>query len=651
MMDTLRSAERRTLAIGSLVLAAILVLALHVFSQLMFRGIQIDLTEQSIYTLTQGTRDVLKAVKEPITLRFFVSRELVEQSPALNNYAKSVQELLERYVELSNQNLKLEILYPEPFSPEEDRAVGFGLHGVPLTQAGNLGYFGLAGTNTTDDLDVIPFFTLSRERFLEYDLSRLIQNLDKPKNKKIGIITSLPMMNDPMRRYRPWQIIEQMRQFFDVETVTMEDPVPDDIDVLMVVHPRDMDDTDRYYIDQYVLGGGKTMIFVDPFSEEATRGNAMQRQPPDTGSDLDKLFKAWGLVFDKKKVLGDRDAAQRVSAGKDALGRQVITNYLAWLTFSGENLRRDDVITGELEKINVASTGFIDKAEGAEIKFEPLIQSSKQSMVLAVSAVNKDPKPVRLLKNFKSADRVFTVAARVSGKLKSAFPDGPPKDKTREEIAKARRAKGEEVARPGPHLKESVRPVNMIVVADVDLLADSFWVRVQDFFGQKVVIPSANNGDFVINALDNLAGSNALISLRSRGVTSRPFHRVVALQKAAELRYRSKEQTLLDRLKDVEDKLKSLQTKDKPGGAKGKAAILSAEQKAAIENFRLQSLTTRKELRGVQLALRRDIDRLDGMLKLINIGLMPLLVIIFAIGLWLVRRRVAERHRAAAVTA
>ena len=243
MISRLQSVERRTLAIGSLVLAAVFFLALNVLSGQVFRGAQLDLTEGRIYTLSDGTRQILRSLKEPLTLRFFISSELLEQSPSFKNYAKSVQELLERYAALSNANLKLEIIQPEPFSPEEDRAVGFGLQGVPLTQAGNLGYFGLAATNTTDDLGIIPFFSRARERFLEYDLSRLIQNLANPKKKKIGLNTSLPIDADPMRRYRPWQIIKQMREFFDVERITLEDPVPDDIDVLLVIHPRDMDDT------------------------------------------------------------------------------------------------------------------------------------------------------------------------------------------------------------------------------------------------------------------------------------------------------------------------------------------------------------------------------------------------------------------------
>ncbi len=337
MAGGIKNWDRRTLGIAGLAMAAVFLVSLLVFSTEALRNATVDLTEAKVFTLSDGTKEVLSDIREPVTLRMFVSEELMEQSPALKDYARSVQELLERYAELSNGRIKLEIIHPEPFSPEEDRAVGFGLHGVPITQAGNLGYFGLAGTNTTDDLDTIAFFTPQRESFLEYDLSRLVQNLANPKKKKVGVVTSLPMDADPLKRYRPWQIIEQLRQFFDVQKITLEDPVPEDIDVLMVVHPRDMDDTDRYYIDQHIMRGGKAIIYVDPYSEEATRGNAMQRQPPDDGSDLKKLFEAYGIVYDKNKVLGDRKGAQRVSAGRDALGRPVITDYLAWVTLDGQS--------------------------------------------------------------------------------------------------------------------------------------------------------------------------------------------------------------------------------------------------------------------------------------------------------------------------
>lgn len=642
MAGTVKSMDQRRLGIMGLVVAAIFFLALHVVSTETFRNLTLDLTEDKIYSLSDGTKEVLAAIREPVTLRLFISDDLLEQSTGLKDYAKSVQELLARYVELSNGRIKLELIRPEPFSPEEDRAVGFGLQGVPITQAGNLGYFGLAGTNTTDDQDIIPFISPQRDRFLEYDLSRLVQNLANPKKKKVGLVSSLPMESDPIKRYRPWQIIKQLREFFDVQRISLEDPIPEDIDVLLVVHPRDMDDTDRYYIDQHVMRGGKTMIFVDPYSETATRGNAMQRQPPDDGSDLKKLFKAWGINYDKNKVLGDRQGAQRVSAGADSLGRPIITDYIAWVTLRGEQVNRSDVVTGELEQITIASSGFFDVAEGSGLTVEPLLTSSPQAMAIKVSDVKKDPKPHKLLQAFKAADKPFTVGARISGKFKSAFADGPPKDKMRDDIRDARLKKGEEVAKALPHLKESAKPANVILVADTDMLADSFWVRVQDFFGQRVPVPIANNADFLINAVDNMAGTASLIGLRSRGVTSRPFHTVDAMKREAELQYRSKEQGLLEKLQSIEGKLKDLQTKETKAG---KTVILSAEQKTAIDKFRRESISIRKELRSVQLSLRQEIDQLDALLKAINIGLVPAIVIVFALGLWLVRRGKLRRQQ------
>lgn len=644
MFNAVQSWDRRRLGMAGLAVAAIFFIALHVLSNETFRNISLDLTEQKIFTLSEGTREVMADVREPVTLRLFTSDDLMEQSPPLKDYAKNVRELLERYVELSNGRITLEIIRPEPFSPEEDRAVGFGLQGVPITQAGNLGYFGLAGTNTTDDLDVIAFLSPQREQFLEYDLSRLVQNLANPKKKKVGIVTSLPLTSDPLKRYRPWRIIEQLRQFFDVQRITLENPVPEDIDVLMVVHPRDMDDTDRYFIDQHIMRGGKAIIFVDPYSEEATRGNQMQRQPPDDGSDLPQLFKAWGINYDKSKVLGDRKGANRVSAGRDALGRPVITDYLAWVTLTGGQIARKDVVTGELEQINIASSGFISKADGSGLRMDPLLVSSDQSMEIDVKEIKGDPSPAKLLKNFKAADKPFVIAARFIGIFKSAFPDGKPKDKIRDEIREAQIKKGEKVEAVQKHLSVGAKPASVIIVADTDMLVDRFWVRIQDFFGQQVTVPIANNSDFLINAVDNMAGTASLIGLRSRGVTRRPFQVVDDIKRDAELRFRSTEQGLLEKLKEIEGKLKDLQTKETKEGT---TVILSSEQKDAVETFRRESIAIRQDLRSVQLALRKDIDRLDATLKIINIALVPALVIAFAVIFGLLRRRNARRHQIA----
>ena len=276
---------------------------------------------------------------------------------------------------------------------------------------------------------------------------------------------------------------------------------------------------------------------------------------------------------------------------------------------------------------------------------DPLLTTSPESMSLNVADTKGNPKPAELIKNFKPTGKPFVIAARYTGKFESGFPAGRPKDKIRKEIREAALKKGEEVPDFQKHLKESVKPVSLIVVADTDILVDRFWVRQQDFFGQRISVPVANNADFLTNAVDNMAGTAALISLRSRGVTSRPFHKVDDIKRAAEHKYRSTEQALLLKLKEIEGKLKDLQTKETK---EGKTVILTDKQKEGIEKFRRESISIRKELRSVQLALRRDIDQLDANLKVINIGLMPAAIILFAVGLGLVRRRNARHHQATA---
>ena len=638
--------DRKTLSIGALVLAIILFLSLNILSSGSLRKVQLDLTANSLYSLSDGTREVLASVKEPITLRLFVSRELLDASPGLGSYSNRVRELVEQYVTLSGGTITLEVIDPEPFSPEEDRAVGFRLQGVPLTEGGDIGYFGLAGTNTTDDQDVIGFLSPQREQFLEYDLTRLINNLANPEKKIIGLVSGLPIDADPLKQYKPWRIVELMKQFFEVRSLGLEPEIKDDIDVLMIVHPFGLSDKSLYAIDQYVMRGGKTMVFVDPYAEEGSRSNQAMRLPPDQGSDLDELFKAWGIEYSRDKVLGDLRSAQRVSAGVDPSGRPIITNYLAWLTFPQERLSRTDVILSELQLINVASAGFIKKAKDSTVTLEPLITSTTDSMAVDAAKVRFQPDPSAILKTFKSGNESLILAARITGTLKSAFPKGPPKDKKDKEAAKKEDtdAKGKKEAKP-VHLAVSKAPVNMIIVADSDILADAFWLQTQDLFGQKLVVPTANNADFVINALDNLSGSSALISLRSRGLSVRPFERVEELRQSAESQYRDKEQGLAKKLTDVQAKLKDLQTKEKAGSG----VVLSSEQQETIDKFRSEMVTIRRDLREVQHALRKDIDNLDSWIKIINIGAMPVIIALLAGVLALVRRgRAKHRHAVAA---
>ena len=633
--------DRRKLGIAGLVLAVILFLAVNIFANGAIRNLQADLTDNSLYSVSKGTETVLADLKEPVTLRYFVSRSLIDLSPGLGTYSQRVLELLQRYVDASGGKIRLEIIDPKPFSNEEDRAVGFGLQGVPLNDAGELGYFGLAGTNTTDDQDVIGFLQPQREPFLEYDLTRLVHNLAHPKKKVVGLVSGIPIDGDPANEYKPWSVVEQIKQFFEVKSLGLDPKITDDIDVLMIVHPFGLSDESLYAIDQFVMAGGKTMVFVDPYAEEGSRSNAAMRLPPDQGSNLETLFKAWGVEYVQDKVLADLGLAQRVQAAVDPQGRPVITNYVSWLSFPADRLRADDVITGQLRSINVATAGFISKAEDADIAFEPLIVSTEASAPMDAQKFRFQPNPAEILKEFEPKGQRLTLAARLSGKLKSAFPDGPPEAKDEDKKDEA----ADKDAPAKPHLEESEDVVNLIVVADSDILADTFWLQIQDFFGQRLVVPTANNADFVINALDNLSGSSELIGLRSRGFSDRPFDRVIEIQRAAELQYRDRERALLEELKEVEGKLKDLTTKEQESAA----VILTAEQKQTIEDFRRQIIKVRGELRDVRRALREDIDTLDGWIKIINIAAMPALIALFAIGLLIARNRRTRRRYAGSV--
>ena len=641
MADTAKKSairDSRTLAIAALGLAVVFFLAINVFSESAIKGYQVDLTEKQLYTLSDGTKQTLADVKEPITLRFFATQKLLRTTPGLSGYADRVQELLERYVSLSNGAIRLELIDPEPFSPEEDRAVGYGLSGVPLTEAGDLGYFGLVGTNSTDDSDVIAFLTPQRESFLEYDLTRMINNLAHPKKKVIALISGIPVDADPLKNYKPWAIVDQLNQFFEVRQQTLTPKITDDVDLVMIVHPIGLSAQAKYDIDQYVLRGGKVIVFVDPQAEEGSRSGQAMRMPGGLGSDMPELFKAWGIKYDKNQVLGDLKAGQRVQAGVDSFGRPIITRYVAWTTYGPENMEGDDVVTAQLRVVNFGTPGFIEKAEGATTTIEPLVTSTDSSGPFDAQMVRQNPQPAEILKEFKPQDRSYVLAARVTGMAKTAFPDGPPKSDNKDE------AKDEkDAAKAKPHLAESEKPLNVIVVADTDFIADLFWLRTQDLFGQQVTVPTANNGDFVVNAADNLAGASALIGLRSRGLSTRPFELVQKITNEAEDKYRAKERSLVKELEDVEKKMKELETTERAKGA----SVLSTEQQEEIRKFRARVIEIRRELREVQLNLRRDIDKLDSQLKLLNIAAMPAAVALFAVLVALVRRN-RKRARATA---
>ena len=656
--------NRRNLSVLGVALGLVLLIAVNVLTSALFPAARLDLTQDRLYTLSDGTRQVLRQLDEPVTLRLFLSDRLLREVPAYGAYATRVRDLLREYVNAAGGKLKLETFDPQPFSDVEDRAVALGLQGVPVDQGGEQVYFGLAGSNTTDDEEVIAFFQPEREPFLEYDLTRLVYKLARPNKRVVGLISTLPMEGDMMMAQMQggmpsaWAVLDQIRQFFTVRTLgTDVDAIPPDVDVLMLVHPTGLSDKVKFAIDQFVLKGGKALVFVDPYSETtAFRAQAMMmRGAPPSGasnptSDLEPLFAKWGIKMDSGSVVGDRRLARRVNAG--GASRVQAADYLAWISVPADDTNRKDPVTGDMQRLNFATAGILEPVDGAKTRFEPLVTSSNQAMHLPVSKVNTmgTPDILGILRSFKTEGKPLTIVARVSGPVETAYPDGPPQAaaeaKPADKPAAATPASAPAAA-PAPAKPAVVKQgdVNVIVVADTDMLDDRFWVQTQQFFGQKVAVPSANNADLVVNALDNLTGSNAMISLRSRGISDRPFTLVRAIQQDAESQFRAKEQELQDKVKDTEKKLADLRGSGKEAGGQ---PILTPEQAREIDRFRGQLIQTRGELRDVQRALRQDIDRLQSMIRFVNIGLIPLVVAVVAVVLGILRLR--RRRRASRVS-
>jgi len=613
--------SQRLYTTTGLLLAAALAVSVIVVVNAAVTSLRLDLTENRLFTLSEGTRNIIGTLDEPITLDFYFSRKTLSDFPLLMNYSGRVRDLLEEYEAKSGGKIRLKVIEPEPFSEEEDQAVAGGLEGISVNTAGDRGFFGLVGTNSTDDQAVIPFFQTSHEAALEYDITKLIYGLAHPKKRVVGIITGLPMFGFPAMQTQNWAIIDAMREFFEVRDLgPSPDGIDDDIDLIMVVHPKDLKEDAKYAIDQYLLAGRNAMLFVDPLAEADT-SRPDPDQPgtiPDLDSDLKYLFTGWGIEVLEEKVAGDIAAAMRVQTRGERGPEE--TYYLPWLRLGPDNLSQDDFTTSELEVIHMGTAGIIEKRDNSPLRVTPLIQTSTRSMAIERDLIFIQRDPNVMLQNFSPENKKLTLAARLSGTVPTAFPDGPPGGADKDAQAK--------------FLKEG--KVNLFLIADTDVLTDNFWIRKQNFFGIDIPQSIANNGDFLINAVDNLSGSTDLISLRSRGEYSRPFVVVEEIRLQAEQQFREQEQALQNKLKETEKKILELQNQ----GGEG-SVILSPEQTREIERFRDEEIKTRKELRSVQHELQKNIERLGARIKFANIGLMPILIALLALGagLYRVRRR------------
>lgn len=597
-----------------LLLIAVAFVGFNVLSTGLFKNTQLDLTEQKLYTLSAGTQQLLSELEEPVSLQYFYSNKATRDVPMLRSYAQRVEELLAAYVRLADGKLRLEVIDPEAFSEDEDRAAALGLQAVPLDQGGTQLYFGLAAENSQGDQQVIPFFALDQEELLEYELSRLISSVAQTERPVIGVMSSLPLNGgfDSAigQAVPPWVVLDEVRQQFHIERIKDDvDLIPEQVTTLFLVHPKHLSEATLYAIDQFVLAGGKLLVFVDPYSEADTAVGLPGELASDKASDLPELFAAWGLRMLPDQVVGDGVYAMSVGVGPE----QRAVRHPGWLNLPKKALSSRDVVTAQLNDITMATAGILEPLEGATTEFSPLLYSSEYAMPFAAQRFAMLQNPEELLAELEPTGERYVLAARISGPAQSAF------------------AEGIEGREPG---LQSAENINVLVVADSDILSDRMWVQVQNFFGQRLPQAWADNGSFAINALDNLSGSDALIGVRSRGNFNRPFTVVDELQRTAQARFHQKEQALQARLAATEEKLFALQQATDPE----QDLLLTDEQQTAMQEFLAEKLQLRKELREVRYQLNADIESLGTKLKFFNIAVMPILLTFMLLMLSLTRR-------------
>ena len=647
-----RSRQRGLFARLALVLLAVLFLAGVTLSDRLLRHARLDLTEEGAFTLAEDSRRVASSIDEPIVLRFYFSSRIAREIPQVGAYARHVRDLLEEFAAISDGKIELQVFDPEPFTDAEDRADAFGLQGLPVDRTGERVFFGLAGTNSTDDVELIPFFDEARERDLEYDIARIVHSLANPERPAVGLITGLPIAGSPMSQTGrgqndAWTIYNLLLASVDVrQIISTATSVSEEIDVVVLVHPKRLTDETLYALDQFVLRGGKLLVFVDPHSEgEAQHPDNLRRGMPPGGfaSNLGRLFEAWGIEVPAGELAGDAGLASRVQVPDRSRTRLMAVDYPLWLGIDRRGISRVDSVSAELSLLNIASPGHIRLLESAGATVTPLVTTSKDGGTVPVSLLQGPVDPLAVLHAFKPAEEPLVLAARLSGEVESAFPDGPPEPKAKdgeERAADGEKAEPDEEARAAwealkaSHLARSAAPMDVIAVADVDLLADPMWMVEGTMGDGRTGQAVADNAAFFLNAVENMTGRDDLVSLRSRGSFQRPFTLVEDIRRQAESKHRAKEKELLDRL---EEALRRLNQLERDPSAEGQV-VLTTAQTGSLKTLRADVIRLRRELRDVQHRLRRDVEALTSWLELVNIALVPALVAVFAVAVAYARR-------------
>ena len=598
---------------------------------------RLDLTADKLYTLSPGTKAILKKLDTPVEVRFYFSQSEARVPSHIRTYANEVEDLLEEFREVSGGKIRIRKIDPKPDSDAEERAQADGIEPQPTAQlAAENYYFGLC-VSLDPEKATVPL-PLDRERLLEYDVARAIGRVITTTKPVVGIMTPLPMFGMPMnpmmmrmgqRGQRPWVFVSELKQDYTVKQIQMDvDKIDDDVQVLIVAHPKSITDKAQYAIDQFVLRGGKLLALLDAMCfidrDQSQPNNPLAGMMPGGGSSLPKLLQAWGVAFESSKVAADLSFTKEISFQQGQRPQPMPT----FLFVNPDGINKQDVLTAQLDNLLIPMPGSFSGTPATGLELTVLLHTTKKSEL--VDGMTSQFSPQKTMDDFKPSGTEYPLAIRLKGKFKTAFPEGKPAEEKTEDKDKPEAEKKKDT---GDSLKESKTDSVVILVADADFLYDNFCVEVNPLFG--IASPINGNLGLAQNMIEQLSGDANLVGTRSRGALRRPFTVVQKMQAEAEDQYRDKIRKLNEELQNAQTQLTEMQAKKEPG----QKLILSPEQQAKIAEFQKKQRETQRELRELRKNLRQDVDSLENKLKWTNIAAMPFIVIVTGLSVFFVRKQ------------
>ena len=594
-------------AANILILCAALVCLNFIVAQI---NLKIDLTRDELYTLSEGSRAIVNQVEDDAVIQYFFSQSEANLPIMLKDYGRRVQELLAQFAALSPQ-LRLEVYDPRPDSDEEEMAARYGIHGAQTPDGAS--FIMGAALQFQDQTFAIPFFDPRKEMFLEYEIASMLARARETESRKVlGLLSGMALtaqeFTQPYMAQQAtpedWLFVKELERIFTIKElpVTVEE-IPDDIDLLLVLHPINMSEKTEYAIEQYILRGGKTALIVDPSARtvpDTSPTAAQSGRQTASRSNMANLFTALGVQYNELLVAADPQHSTRVSS------RSGPVQYPFWLSLNADNFNHDQIITNQLNTMLLIEPGFFKPIPGTKFTFTPLISTSSSPGTINSSQLAFiTPQNTAI---YKTVNGPLALAALITGRFSAAFSEKPTDSQYAEE-----------------HLTQASEENTVLLIGDVDFINNSYSVRKLNFLGQSITQPLNQNIAFLTNALEFLTGSTELISIRSRGSFQRPFERVAEIEKHAQTKWFSVEQELTNKIQDLQQKLNELQR----AKSQNNQILISREQQAEIDQFKIEQLEFKRKRREVRKNLRQDIERLGTILTLLNIALVPLLVLLF----------------------